>query len=223
MSNFLRSSAIALALATALPMAAQASPMLQFGLASGATTNTVQFAEAAIPTGTVQAYSGNFGVASGSVVISSNGNPFNPQFDMNITDISSQSGQVTLFLTETGLTNLGGAALSSTLTNNPDLTPQATGLTYSLYADASNTAFGLATKLGSTPLAGSATSSTFTSMFDSATPFSVTEILTIDSGVHGIYASLDGATNVPEPGSFALLGTGMLMLGWLVRKRSRSI
>ncbi len=222
MRKILFSGIAAIAFATALPMAAQADPLVQFGLSSGATTQSVQYAENAVATGTVQSYSGNFGVANGSVVISSNGNPTNPQFDMNVTDISSQAGQVTLFLTETGLTNLNGVELSSRLTNNPALTPQATGLTYSLYADASDQAFGLSALLGSTPLAGSATSAAFTSMFNSATPFSVTEVLTIDSGVSGIYASLDGATNVPEPGSLALLGTGLLMLGGLIRKRYRN-
>ena len=94
----------------------------------------------------------NAHVASGTVAISSNADPSNPQFDMNITDLSMQSGQVTLYLTETGLTNFGGAELGSTLTNNPTLTPQASNLVYSLYADASNTAFGLGTPIGSTSL-----------------------------------------------------------------------
>lgn len=222
MRKILLSTAAALAFATALPMAAQAAPMLQFGLSTGAAINGTQFAEAAIPTGTVQDYNGSFGVASGTVAISSNANPINPQFDMNITDLSMQSGQITLYLTETGLTNLGGTELTSTLTNNSDLTPQALGLMYSLYADASDAAFGLGTLIGSTPLAGSATSATFNGTYDATSPFSVTEVLTIDSGTSGIYASLDGATNVPEPGSLALLGTGTLMLGWLVRKRNRN-
>jgi hypothetical protein len=144
------------------------------------------------------------------------------EFNLAVQGGDPFTSAATIYLTEVGLTGTGRMSVSGTLTNNTRLTPMASDLIYTLYGSTSNAAF-TGTALGSqTILSTSSTAGIDSAIFSATGQYSLTQAITIVPGTSGATnLSLDGVVNVPEPSSFALLGTGLFALGLLIRKRQK--
>lgn len=140
-----------------------------------------------------------------------------PALDLSSSDLSLGAGTLEIMLTDTGFTHDGlvsaAAAIGGTTHGS---------ISYRTYYDASNTAFGMAnllTDLG--PLGGAFSSGTGTSTSFDSTLYSLT--LVVDITHRGLdLSSFDAEMKVPEPASVALLGVGLLALGFFSFGRRRT-
>ena len=96
-------------------------------------------------------------------------------------------------------------------------------MTLATYVDNSNTAFGQGTNVGSMSYSNGAFSGSTSGVASLTNPYSMTMVAMITHNGSGVVSSLDSSVAVNEPGTLALLGIGLVGLGFASRKRQREL
>ncbi|MDX5929336.1 PEP-CTERM sorting domain-containing protein [Acidiphilium acidophilum] len=170
-------------------------------------------------------YNGSFGTFTINKIGSSGDLLPADNFSTNsINTSTSAGGTLYVYASETGITSPTGiqSFLSGFTLNQPS--GALSSVTETTYYDASNALNGMATQLGTATFLGLSSgiqnSAPVAVNLSSTNPYSITEVFKIIADGKGS----DNATitmQVPEPGSLALMGTGLLGLAAILRRKRR--
>jgi hypothetical protein len=133
---------------------------------------------------------------------------------------TSKGGTLQVFVTATGLTSPTVAGLVSALDTN--LLPSGWIIVGQSYFDSSNVAFGMGTQLFAGSVGTSFGSASDVTRIAATGPYSLTEVYTIAAGHSGTSNDTFDISTVPEPGTLALFGAGLLGCALLVGRRRRA-
>lgn len=145
------------------------------------------------------------------------------QIDLSSDNTSSSgpAGTLRVAVTETGLTNPSGfpsfaSSIGGTLNGSGE------HLVYASYYDNTDAAFGTQHLLSTASFSNQGAFGYNAGAFGTTgDPFSMSETVTLSVPASGGAASFDASLDLPEPASLALLGSGLLGLG-LIRRRRRA-
>lgn len=159
-----------------------------------------------------------FVVVSTGVTKPAVGTETRPVLDLNSIEVSGGAGSLTVSFSETGFLGDGNSMKFNTGIGGGSMVGS---VSFSSYVDDSDTLFGTGTQVGSIgPLSGIGFSGTDSSVATPTGPFSITNVVTVQHSSGGS-SSFNATTAVPEPGTVALLGAGLLGIGAATRRRAR--
>ncbi len=146
------------------------------------------------------------------------GNSTEARLVLNSIDISGAAGSVTIRLTDTDYSlpvmpgSYGSSSLVAGITDG--------SVDVMTYLDTGNTAFGTGTLLGSFSSDGGAFSATENLYgVGISGPFALTQVANVTHTGAGQVTLVNASVSVPEPGSLALLGIGLLGIGFVGNRR----